>query len=58
MCSYRIKGIKNDIELRVKATGPNGLLLWTGEKDMGTSSDFLAVGMDNGHVILRFANVS
>ena len=50
---FRLKGVSTDIELRMRATAPNGLLLWVGESDMGASSDYLAIGLDNGHLLLR-----
>ena len=52
--SCRLKGHKTDLELRMRATAPNGLLLWAGEKHMGASSDFLALGLDAGHVVLMY----
>ena len=30
--------------------------MWAGEDDMGPSSDYIAIGMDNGHALLRYVD--
>ncbi len=36
--------------MRIKAEKPNGLIFWTSEEDMTSSSDYLALGLKDGHV--------
>lgn len=40
--------------MKIKATGPNGLIFWVGEDTMSPHSDYLAIGLDHGHPILRY----
>ena len=50
----RTRGHKIDIQMRVRPLGPDGLLFWTGEKDMSPSSDYLALGLHRGHVTFSY----
>jgi hypothetical protein len=49
-----VRGLKADIQMRVRALGPNGLLFWTGEEEMTPLSDFMALGLRNGFVVFSF----
>ncbi|XP_037077895.1 pikachurin-like [Pollicipes pollicipes] len=49
----KLRGVTNGIELEFRTRYPNGLLVWTGASDRWTA-DFLAVGLRDGHVHLRF----
>ena len=42
--TFRVKGPKIDIQMRLKVKDPDGLLFWTGEDSMTSSSDYLAIG--------------
>lgn len=46
----RVRGKKIDVQMRIRAMGPEGLIFWTGEEKMTSSSDFLALGVKDGHV--------
>ncbi|KAF0312615.1 Pikachurin [Amphibalanus amphitrite] len=50
----RLRGGTNGIELEFRTRYPEGLLVWTGSSDLWTG-DFLAVGIEHGHVHLRFS---
>ena len=51
---HRVRGKKIEISMRIRANGENGLLFWTGEQMMTTSSDYLALGLRDGHVQFGF----
>ena len=53
-CVYRVRGQKIEVQLRVRATEPDGMLLWTGEDTMSSSSDYLALGLKDGKVRFGF----
>ena len=38
----------------MRVTAPSGLILWMGEEPMGMDSDYIALGVDHGHAIMRF----
>ena len=40
--------------MRVRATSSNGMLFWTGEEKMSSSSDYLALGLKDGHAQFGF----
>lgn len=40
--------------MRVRANEPDGLLFWTGEEAMTSSSDYLAIGLRDGHAQFGF----
>ncbi|KAL0278979.1 UNVERIFIED_CONTAM: hypothetical protein PYX00_000637 [Menopon gallinae] len=42
------------INVRLKTDAEDGLILWTGDREMTHSSDFLSLGLQNGIVHLRF----
>lgn len=48
--AQRVRGKKIDIQMRIRAMGPDGMIFWTGEEKMTSSSDFLALGIRDGHV--------
>lgn len=50
----RIVGSKFDIKFRFKTMSSDGLLLWTGHREMTASSDFVAVALQSGYIHLRF----
>ncbi|XP_073999435.1 EGF like, fibronectin type III and laminin G domains protein pikachurin isoform X2 [Rhodnius prolixus] len=51
----RILGNKLSINLRLRTNEPEGMILWTGRNDVKlTSSDFLAVGLKDGYLHLRY----
>ena len=39
-----------DVQLRMKAKAPDGVILWSGQERMTHSSDFVAIGLRKGHV--------
>ena len=49
----RVKGKQTDITLQFRAKQPDGLLMWTGKSEMDAASDFLAIGLQNGFLVLR-----
>ena len=48
----RIRGKKIDIQMRIRTDHPEGLIFWAGEAEMSPSSDYLAIGVKDGHVTL------
>ena len=49
-----MKGSANDLLLKVRVNKPDGVIFWAGEKEMTTMSDYLAVGLSDGFVHLRY----
>jgi len=50
----RIRGNKVDIQMQLRASASNGVLLWVGEDEMTSSSDYLSIGLRNGYVHFGF----
>lgn len=50
----RVRGHKIDIAMRIRALSPDGLIFWTGEKDMGPASDFLSIGIQDGFIFFSY----
>ncbi|XP_070563063.1 pikachurin-like [Ptychodera flava] len=46
----RVTGSKIDVKLSFKTTRSDGLILWTGQDVMTRSSDYLALGLEQGHL--------
>lgn len=47
-------GSKFEIAFSMKTLSPNGLLLWIGQREMSSTSDFVALSLQNGFAHLRF----
>lgn len=39
-----------DIQVHMRAKGPNGVIAWSGERSMTSSSDYVSLGMRKGHL--------
>lgn len=52
--AQNIVGNTNTLNMRVKVSAPNGLLLWTGGDQMSPASDFLLLGVHDGVLHFRF----
>jgi len=50
----KVRGLKVDIQMKIKAKKPSGLLLWAGEKTMTPYSDYLAIGLRGGRLEFRY----
>lgn len=50
----RIVSYKVDINMRFRTSVPEGLLLWSGRRDMTSAGDFLALGIADGLLHFRF----
>lgn len=42
------------INMRLKTDAEDGLIIWSGDREMTHSSDFLSLGLQNGIVHFRF----
>ena len=54
MFNFSIIGNTNSLNLRVKISSPDGLLLWTGGSLSAPSSDYLMLGVRHGFLEFRF----
>lgn len=52
--TVRTRGMKTDLEMRVRPTRPDGLLFWVGEEEMSPYSDYFALGLRDGHVVAQY----
>ncbi|ESP03639.1 hypothetical protein LOTGIDRAFT_224298 [Lottia gigantea] len=50
----RVIGSKIDLQMYIKPRDRNGLLFWTGQDHMTTTSDFIALGFRDGSLQFRF----
>ncbi|XP_071487566.1 pikachurin-like [Diadema antillarum] len=50
----RLTGERNIFTFEIRVQEPNGMVLWAGHSSMTSGSDFIAVGMENGFLVLRF----
>ncbi|PRD25532.1 UNVERIFIED_CONTAM: Pikachurin [Trichonephila clavipes] len=50
----RIRGNKLDIRLKFRSFGPNGLLLWSGKKEMSAAADYLSLGLKEGYLHFQY----
>ncbi|XP_041474995.1 pikachurin-like isoform X2 [Lytechinus variegatus] len=50
----RLSGERNIFSFELRATEPNGLVLWAGHSSMTSGSDFIAMGLEDGLLLLRF----
>ncbi|XP_013792509.2 pikachurin-like, partial [Limulus polyphemus] len=50
----RVWGTKFDINFRLRTYSSEGLVVWAGEKDMSSSSDYLALGLKNGYLQFQY----
>ena len=50
---FRILGNTNKITLRLKVASPTGILLWSGGDHFSAASDYLLLGVKDGHLQLR-----
>ena len=47
-------GNTNQLTFRLRSLSSNGLLLWTGGDHFTAASDYLMLGLKDGHVHFRF----
>ena len=52
--SHSLIGNTNNLNLRVKVVGENGLLFWTGGDHFSPASDYLLLGVKDGFLEFRF----
>ncbi|XP_077601111.1 pikachurin-like [Stigmatopora nigra] len=50
----RVSGWRNNVFMRFKSNGEDGLLLWRGDTPMRANSDFLSVGLQGGALIFSY----
>ena len=50
---FRILGNTNKITLRLKVASPTGILLWSGGDHFSAASDYLLLGVKDGHLQFR-----
>ncbi|XP_063237473.1 pikachurin [Bacillus rossius redtenbacheri] len=51
---FRIVNYKLSINMRFRTTSESGLLLWSGRRNMTSSSDCVALGLSAGRLHFRF----
>ncbi|XP_013773558.1 pikachurin-like [Limulus polyphemus] len=50
----RVRGNSFNIQFRLRAYSPDALVMWAGDEEMSSSSDFLALGIKDGYLQLRY----